>query len=112
MWRIIKKGFNRCAKFDQISGMKMFQLSNPVGKNGLERWAGMEGSPYQYDVLLLDEAQDMNPAMLDVCLKQVKPKLVVGDSHQQIYRFRGAVYALTVTAIEFRVALNTIIVQY
>ena len=54
----------------------------------------MEGSPYQYDVLLWDEAQDMNPAMLDVCLKQVKPKLVVGDSHQQIYRFRGAVDAL------------------
>ena len=54
----------------------------------------MEGSPYQYNVLLLDEAQDMNPAMLDVCLKQVKPKLVVGDSHQQIYSFRGAVDAL------------------
>ena len=72
----------------------------------------MEGSPYQYDVLLWDEAQDMNPAMLDVFLKQFKPKLVVGDSHQQIYRFRGAVDALTVTAIEFRVALNTIIVQY
>ena len=54
----------------------------------------------------------MNPAMLDVCLKQFKPKLVVGDSHQQIYRFRGAVDAVTVTAIEFRVTLNTIIVQY
>ena len=56
----------------------------------------MEGSPYQYDVLLWDEAQDMNPAMLDVCLKQVKPKLVVGDSHQQIYSFRGAVDALRI----------------
>ena len=68
----------------------------PVGKNGLERWAGMEGSPYQYNVLLLDEAQHMNPAMLDVCFKQVKPKLVVGDSHQQIYSFRGAVDALRI----------------
>ena len=56
----------------------------------------MEGSPYQYNVLLLDEAQDMNPAMLDVCLKQVKPKLVVRDSHQQIYSFRGAVDALRI----------------
>ena len=56
----------------------------------------MEGSPYQYNVLLLDEAQDINPAMLDVCLKQFKPKLVVGDSHQQIYRFRGAVDALRI----------------
>ena len=56
----------------------------------------MEGSPYQYNVLLLDEAQDMNPAMLDVCLKQVKPNLVVGDSQQQIYSFRGAVDALRI----------------
>ena len=56
----------------------------------------MEGSPYQYNVLLLDEAQDMNPAMLDVCLKQVKAKLVVGDSQQQIYSLRGAVDALRI----------------
>ena len=26
----------------------------------------------------------MNLTMLDVCLKQNKPKIVVGDSHQQI----------------------------
>ena len=56
----------------------------------------MEGSPYQYNVLLLDEAQHMNPAMLDVCLKQVKPNLLVGDSQQQIYSFRGAVDAMRI----------------
>ena len=71
-------------KFDHTTSMKKFQLSNP----DLQRWVG------QHDVLLLDEAQDMNPCMLEICLKQKVPKIVVGDSFQQIYSFRGAVDAL------------------
>ena len=35
-------------------------------------------------MLFINEAQDMSPTMLDVCLKQNKPKIVVGDSHQHI----------------------------
>ena len=38
----------------------------------------------------------MNPAMLFVCLKQVKRKLILGDSQLQIYSFRGAVDALRI----------------
>merc|ERR1719460_1868524 len=38
----------------------------------------------------------MNPAMLDICLKQKVPKIVVGDHFQQIYGFRGAVNALEI----------------
>jgi hypothetical protein len=34
-------------------------------------------------VLLLDEAQDMNGSMLDICLRQSCPKIIVGDPHQQ-----------------------------
>ena len=99
IWRRIQEGRTSSAKFDQDSAMKQFQLARPV----LADW-------FQYDVLLLDEAQDMNPAMLDVCLHQVdllllplsllllliqdRPKIVVGDPHQQIYSFRGAVSAL------------------
>ena len=45
-------------------------------------------------MLLIDEGQDMNPPMLDIFLKQKTPKIVVGDPHQQIYMFRGAVDAL------------------
>ena len=36
----------------------------------------------------------MIPAMLFVSLKQVKRNLMLGDSQQQIYSFRGAVDAL------------------
>ncbi|XP_061922329.1 F-box DNA helicase 1 isoform X2 [Entelurus aequoreus] len=49
----------------------------------------------QYDVLLIDEAQDCTPTIMDVLLKQKCAKMVVGDPHQQIYTFRGAVDALT-----------------
>ena len=47
-----------------------------------------------FDVVLLDEGQDLNPAMLDVCLKQPVPKFIVGDPFQQIYSFNGAVNGL------------------
>ena len=84
VWEIIHKKKNFRVKFDHASSMKEFQLSMP----DLQQWAG------PHDVLLLDEAQDMNPCMLAVCLKQKCPKIVVGDQHQQIYSFRGAVNAL------------------
>jgi len=48
----------------------------------------------EHQVLLLDEGQDMNPAMLDIFLKQNTTRMIVGDPHQQIYMFRGAVNAL------------------
>lgn len=47
-----------------------------------------------YDYILFDEGQDASPAMLDVFLQQRAVKLIVGDTHQQIYSWRGAVNAL------------------
>ena len=90
VWRKIVGGRHSTAKFDHNSGMKKFQLARPT----LANWVHPENVRYDYDVLLLDEAQDMNPAMLDICLLQRKPKVVVGDPHQQIYSFNGAVNAL------------------
>ncbi|XP_029317473.1 F-box DNA helicase 1 isoform X2 [Cottoperca gobio] len=48
----------------------------------------------QYDVLFIDEAQDCTPAIMDVLLSQCCGKILVGDPHQQIYTFKGAVNAL------------------
>lgn len=48
----------------------------------------------QYDVLFIDEAQDCTPAIMDVLLSQHCGKILVGDPHQQIYTFKGAVNAL------------------
>jgi F-box protein, helicase, 18 len=59
--------------------LKKFQLSNPK---------------LNYDYILFDEGQDASPAMLDVFLKQSATKVIVGDTHQQIYAWRYAVNSL------------------
>lgn len=44
--------------------------------------------------ILFDEAQDADPVMLDVLKKQASQVIYVGDRHQQIYAFRGAINAM------------------
>lgn len=48
-----------------------------------------------YDYLLLDEAQDLNPVLVSIARKAKIPIVVVGDPYQSIYRFRGAVDAMS-----------------
>lgn len=62
--------------------LKKFQLQNPV---------------LPYDYILFDEGQDASPAMLDIFLKQPAIKVIVGDTHQQIYSWRYAVNSLEKT---------------
>lgn len=59
--------------------LKRYQLSAPV---------------LSYDYILFDEGQDASPAMLDIFLKQKAVKVIVGDTHQQIYAWRHAVNSL------------------
>lgn len=47
-----------------------------------------------FDYVLLDEGQDSNEATLDIFLKLPGKKIIVGDTHQQIYAFRGSVDAM------------------
>jgi len=65
--------------------LKKFQLSNPQ---------------LDYDYILFDEGQDASPAMLDIFLKQKATKVIVGDTHQQIYGWRFAVNSLEKTNFE------------
>ena len=64
--------------------LKLYQLSNPV---------------LDYDCILLDEAQDINPVTAALVFSQTRETslrrlpaslILVGDNHQQIYSFRGA----------------------
>ena len=71
--------------------LKLYQLSNPF---------------LNYDCILLDEAQDINPVTAAIVFAQARPRqnqdcgqnqtrkpaaiILVGDGHQQIYSFRGA----------------------
>jgi N12 class adenine-specific DNA methylase len=46
------------------------------------------------DVIFFDEAQDINPVLSKVIQDQPMQTIVVGDSNQSIYGFRGAIDAL------------------
>lgn len=59
--------------------VKIWQLSDPV---------------ISADFILLDEAQDTAPVMLDILQQQTCPIILVGDTAQQIYEWRGAVDAM------------------
>lgn len=68
--------------------LKEYQLSNSI---------------LDYDVIIVDEAQDINPCQAEIAFSQPEhiKLILVGDEHQQIYRFRGADNALA-TATERR----------
>lgn len=60
----------------------------------------------RYDVVLLDEAQDTNPVTLSL-VETAAPRIVaVGDSHQQIYAFRGSLDALRLLQADCQLALT------
>lgn len=48
-----------------------------------------------YDVIMLDEAQDANPVILDIFNNQDCIKIAVGDNYQAIYGWRGAINAMS-----------------
>lgn len=49
-----------------------------------------ETVPVAEDVVLLDEAQDINPVFSDIVSRMNARVIAVGDSNQAIYQFRGA----------------------
>lgn len=59
----------------------------------LKLWA-MGNPQLETDFILIDEAQDSDPIMLQILAKQNCQKIFVGDKHQQIYGFRGAENAM------------------
>ena len=78
----------------------------PLGHDGyLKLWA--LGNPVlDYDYVLLDEAQDTNPVVLEVVQNQTRQIVFVGDRHQQIYAWRGAVNAMEQITTEYEAKLT------
>ena len=60
--------------------LKWYQLNHPT----LDK---------RYQYILFDECQDANPVITDILLKQSCQKICVGDEHQKIYTWRGAINA-------------------
>ena len=69
----------RALRVDHDDYLKVWALSRPRINAG---------------VIFFDEAQDVNAVMRRVVLDQPAQTIVVGDSHQSIYGFRGAIDAL------------------
>lgn len=67
--------------------LKLYQLSKPNLSS-------------RYTTLLFDEAQDANPVISAIVLNQTCRVVLVGDTHQQIYRFRGADNAMQAPQLE------------
>ena len=67
--------------------LKLFQLSGENFANCKYR---------HWDVVLIDETQDLSPAIIDIVKKTTScAKIFVGDPNQQIYSFRGAMNAMS-----------------
>lgn len=79
----------------------------PLGHDGyLKLWA-MSRPVLAADFVLLDEAQDTNPVVLELLRIQKAQIVYVGDRHQQIYEWRGAVNAMERIATPHETFLTT-----
>ncbi|XP_078409157.1 F-box DNA helicase 1 [Cetorhinus maximus] len=60
----------------------------------LKLWQLSKPSLSQFDVILLDEAEDCSPVIMDIVLSQKCGKILVADPHQQTSGFKDTVDAL------------------
>lgn len=78
LWKCITDPSSSCPiDFDVY--LKMWQLSKPI---------------IDAQIIYVDEAQDLDPVMLDVLKNQNAQLIWLGDTYQQIYAWRGAINAL------------------
>ncbi|EPQ30991.1 uncharacterized protein PFL1_01180 [Pseudozyma flocculosa PF-1] len=85
LWEAVRKGKTeqgRPVHCPHDAYVKMLQLTPPSPPSAFFA---------KYDVLLLDEAQDLSAAQVSILLRARRTCgiLVVGDAHQKIYGFRG-----------------------
>ncbi len=83
-WEDLASPTGRTMPFSHDVYVKLWQLGT-----------GRDRPVIAADYILLDEAQDTTPVMLDVLRRQSHALLIlVGDDNQQIYEWRGAVNAM------------------
>lgn len=66
----------------------------PITHDGYLKFWQLTAPRIGADFVLFDEAQDASPVMLSIELSQRSKIVLVGDQHQSIYSWRGAVDAL------------------
>lgn len=92
IWRRMRDAGDAVVQMPHDGYLKLYQLSDPEIRS---------------DIILVDEAQDSNPAVLDVVARQGAAKIYVGDENQSIYSFRKAVNALAKIDADRRLVLTS-----
>lgn len=76
------------------ASIDMSQPQIPISHDGyLKLWVE-RGVTLKYDAILFDECQDASPVMTKAVVSQGAKVVFIGDPHQQIYSFRGAIDAM------------------
>lgn len=78
-------------RFTHDSYLKMWQLTNPV---------------LPFDYIMFDEAQDADPVISAVVDRQQVQRIWVGDRHQAIYGWRGAIDSMSKVTDAVRLPLT------
>lgn len=81
LWDAMSDPANEAVPASHDTYLKIYQLREPIIKG--------------YDYIMLDEAQDANPVILDILSRQNAQRIYVGDENQQIYGFRGTINAMS-----------------
>jgi len=74
-------------------------IADPAGELPLShdtylKWFHIHGSPLPYAYILVDESQDQTPVVVDMLRRSSRQVVWVGDPHQELYSWRGAVNAM------------------
>ena len=97
-------------KKSQIMWENMQDISNPYMRmphDGYLKLYHMSSPRVWADVIMVDEAQDSNPIVLDIVSQQKARKIYIGDSHQGIYEWRKAIDALNMISADEKLYLTS-----
>lgn len=97
-WGLSPNEYEMILAQSKLAWSKMQQVGSGVSITHdayLKMWALTNPQLTMYTNIILDEAQDSNPVIAGIVAAQTHAgKLMIGDRHQSIYLFRGALNAM------------------
>lgn len=94
--QIIETFVSQLITYTQNLALAMFDENSPcaMSHDAYLKLFQLRKPQLDFDVILLDEAQDTNPVLQAIFANQNCQKILVGDRHQEIYAWRSAVNTL------------------
>ena len=100
---------NKIVKYSRQLKEHMFSIKSnfPITHDiYVKIWALSKPDLSNYDLIIGDEFQDVNPVFYQVIKDQPCQKLIVGDQYQSIFEWRGAVDAMGMMGIDKKLYLS------